>query len=409
MIRPINMDPRLNPFVPGAGVRPPAFVGREAVIAQASIAYDRIQAGLYANPLLLLGLRGVGKTVLLNRLHEDAKAKGFETLRVEVPDNTGSNLAKILVPGLSNILRRLDIVARTGDQLRTAWGALRNFASVFRVEVEGLSFGVAPPSADAGSGNLESDLPELFCLVSEAAKTSDRAVGVFVDEVQYLTKPELSALIRAMHDVAQSDSRLMFIGAGLPQIAAMSGDAKSYAERMFLFPTVGALEDDAARLAIREPLDRAGVKIDPAALDRIVDETKGYAYFLQTWGKFAWDEALADTIAEENVANAGHAIRAYLDQSFFRVRFDRCNPTEQRYLRAMAELGFGPHQTGDIAKVLEVSSSQVSVVRERLIKSGMIYSQRHGETAFTVPLFDQFMKRAIPILKPHVPKRRTRE
>lgn len=403
------MDPRRNPFVPGAGVKPPEFAGRDDVIEQASIAFDRTLGGLYANSMLLLGLRGVGKTVLLNRLHEDARAKGFETLKVEVPDNSGANLARLLVPGLSVILRRLDRIAATEDKLRSASGALRNFASIFRVEVEGLSFGVAAPSADAGSGSLEADLPELLRLVSDAAGVRQRAVGLFIDEVQYLSQPELSALTRALHEAAQSGFRLIVIGAGLPQIAALVGDAKSYAERLFLFPEVGALSADAARTAIREPLGRAGVAIMPEALDRIVTETEGYAYFLQTWGKFSWDEADTAPIRDDDVVRAQQAIRAYLDQSFFRARFDRCNPNEQRYLRAMAELGPGPHQTGDIARVLQVGSSQVGVFRERLIKSGMIYSQRHGETAFTVPLFDQFMKRAIPILEPHVPKRRARE
>jgi hypothetical protein len=401
------LDPRRNPFVPGAGVKPPEFSGRDAVIEQASIAFDRVLAGLYANSMMLLGLRGVGKTVLLNRLHEDAKAKGFETLKVEVPDNSGTNLARILVPGLSVILRRLDRIAAAEDKLRSAWGALRNFASIFRVEVEGLAFGVAPPSADAGSGSLEADLPELLRLVCDAAGARQRAVGLFIDEVQYLTQPELAALTRALHEAAQNGFRLIVIGAGLPQIAALAGDAKSYAERLFLFPEVGPLSAQAARAAISEPLTRADVAITPQALDLIVNETQGYAYFLQTWGKFSWDEADLTPIRYEDVVHAQQEIKSYLDQSFFRVRFDRCNQNEQRYLRAMAELGAGPHQTGDIAKVLQVSSSQVGVFRERLIRSGMIYSQRHGETAFTVPLFDQFMKRAIPVLEPHVPKRRS--
>jgi hypothetical protein len=403
------MDPRRNPFVPGAGVRPPAFAGRDAIIDQASIAFDRVLGGLYANSMLLLGLRGVGKTVLLNRLHDIAKAMGFETLKVEVPDNSGDNLARILVPGLSVILRRLDRIAATEDTLRNAWGALRNFASIFRIEAEGLAFGVAPPSPDAGSGSLEADLPELLRLVAEAAATRQRAVGLFIDEVQYLTPRELSALSRALHEAAQSGFRLIVIGAGLPQIAALVGDAKSYAERLFVFPEVGALDAAAARDAIREPVERAGMTLSPAALDRIVAETHGYAFFLQTWGKFAWDEADQTPIDDDDVVRAQPAIRAYLDQSFFRVRFDRCTQLEQRYLRAMAEVGPGPHRTGDVARVLGVDSNQVAPVRRNLIESGMIYSQRHGETAFTVPLFDAFMKRAIPTLEPHVPKKRARE
>lgn len=400
------MDPRRNPFVPGAGVRPPEFAGREALVEQASIAFDRVRSGLHANSMMLLGLRGVGKTVLLNALHDDAKAKGFETLKVEVPDSSGGHLVRLLVPGLWVILRRLDRLASAEEKLRLAGAALRNFASIFRVEYEGVSMGATPATADASSGDLEADLPEILRLVAEAAAARGRAIGIFVDEVQYLSMKELSALARALHEAAQSGFRLILVGAGLPQIAALVGEAKSYAERLLLFPQVGPLSNVAAAQALREPVERGGAHIHAEALDRIVRETHGYAYFLQTWGKFAWDEAEESPIGEEHVRRALPAILEYLDSSFFRVRFDRCTQHEQRYLRAMAELGPGPHRTGDIAEMLGVSSSQVAPVRKRLIDSGMIYSQRHGETAFTVPLFDQFMKRAIPVLEPHRPKRR---
>lgn len=402
------MDPRRNPFVPSAGVRPPEFAGREALVEQASIAFDRIKTGLHANSVLLLGLRGVGKTVLLNALHEDAKAKGFETIKLEVPDDNGGHLARLLVSGLSVILRRLDRIANAGQKLRLAVAALRNFAAIFRVEYDSISFGATPATPDAGSGDLEADLPELLRLVAEAAAARDSAIGIFIDEVQYLSKPELSALARALHEAAQSGFRLIVIGAGLPQIAALAGDAKSYAERLLLFPEVGPLSEEAARRALREPVERQGARIDDAALDLIVRETQGYAYFLQTWGKFAWDEATEDTITEENLRGAAPAILSHLDTNFFRVRFDRCSELEQQYLRAMAELGPGPHRTGDIASTLRTNSSQVAATRSKLIKAGMIYSQRHGETAFTVPLFDRFMRRAMPELAPYLPRKGSR-
>jgi hypothetical protein len=229
------MDPRRNPFAPGAGVRPPEFAGREALVEQASIAFDRVSRGLHANSMMLLGLRGVGKTVLLNALHDDAKSKRFETLKIEVPDSAGGHLARLLVPGLSVILRRLDRLASAEEKLHLAGAALRNFASIFRVEYEGFSFGATPTTVDASSGDLEADLPEILRLVCEAAAPRDRAIGLFVDEVQYLSGRELSALARALHEAAQSDFRLIVIGAGLPQIAALVGDAKSYAERLLLF------------------------------------------------------------------------------------------------------------------------------------------------------------------------------
>lgn len=403
------MDPRRNPFVPSAGVRPPEFAGREDLVEQASIAFDRIKAGLHANSMLLLGLRGVGKTVLLNALHENAKATGFETIKLEVPDDTGRHLAQLLVPGLSVILRRLDRIANMEQKLSLAAAALRNFAAIFRVEYDGIGFGATPATPDAGSGDLEADLPELLRLVAEAAAARGSALGIFIDEVQYLTKPELSALARALHEAAQSGFRLIVIGAGLPQIAALVGDAKSYAERLLLFPEVGPLSAEAARRALREPVERQGARIDDAALDLMVRETQGYAYFLQTWGKFAWDEAGHDTITKADLDHASPAILAHLDTNFFRVRFDRCSELEQQYLRAMAELGSGPHRTGDIANALGTNSSQVAATRGKLIKAGMIYSQRHGETAFTVPLFDCFMRRAMPDLVPYSPRRGPRK
>lgn len=391
--------------MPGAGVRPPEFAGRDALMEKASIAFDRIRNGLHANSFMLLGLRGVGKTVLLNALHETAKHKGFETIKAEVPDIAGGHLVRLLVPGLHVILQRLSHRAAAAEGLRRAAGALQNFAAKFRVEYEGFSFGVSD-SPEAATGNLESDLPELLRLVAEAAAGRDRAVAIFIDEVQYLSKPELSALARALHEAAQTGFRLIVVGAGLPQLAALVGEAKSYAERLLEFPEVGPLAPEAAREALQAPAVRMGARFEDSALDRIVQDTERYAYFLQTWGKFAWDTAASSPISAEDVTAALPAIRASLDQSFFRVRFDRCTQTEQRYLRAMAELGPGPHRTGDIAAKLGVGSNQIAPVRRSLIDSGMIYSQRHGETAFTVPLFDQFMKRAIPVLEPHVPKRR---
>lgn len=403
------MDARHNPFVPGAGVQPPELAGRESLIEQVDIALDRTRNGNYANSIILLGLRGVGKTVLLNNLHGQAKSKGFETVKIEIPDTSGSNLARLMVLHLSVVLRRLDRIAAAEATLGLAAAALRNFASIFRIELGDMSFGVTPASIEAGSGDLEADLSELLRAVSEAAAMRNRFVAVFIDEVQYLTRAELSALARALHEAAQARFHFLFVGAGLPQIAALVGDAKSYAERLIVFSEVGPLSDSAGREALSEPAHRAGVAFTSEALDLIMTETQGFAYFLQAWGKFAWEEADASPIDRGAVERAGPAIRAHLDASFFRVRFDRCTQPEQRYLRAMAELGPGPHRTGDIATCFGTGSSQVAPIRKSLIDSGMIYSQRHGETAFTVPLFNDFMKRAIPVLTLHSPRRRTRK
>ncbi|MCP5072450.1 MAG: ATP-binding protein [Rhodobacteraceae bacterium] len=400
------MEPRTNPFVPGAGVRPPEFSGREGIIEDTDIAYDRIRNGLHANSMILLGLRGVGKTVLLNRLHQDAKAKGFQTIKFEVPDGSGGHLAKQLVPNLNAVLRRLDRMQAAGALLERAGAALRNFASAFSVSYEGISFGAMPTSATTGSGDLEYDLPELLELVAEAAQERGTCLALFIDEFQYLSKPELSALTRSFHEIAQTGLPAILIAAGLPQIAALTGEAKSYAERLFLYPEIGALDPDSSRKTLSDPAQKQGASISATALARILKETQGYPYFLQTWGKFAWDEAAGPEITEADVKNAWPDIITHLDQSFFRTRFDRCSDSEQHYLRGMAELGAGAHRTGDIASVLGTTSAAVANIRKNLIVAGMIYAPQYGETAFTVPLFEDFMKRVIPVLEPYKPKKR---
>ena len=400
------MDPRTNPFVPGAGVRPPEFSGREGILENADIAMDRIKNGLHANGMILLGLRGVGKTVLLNRLHLDAKAKGFQTIKFEVPDGAGGYLAKQLVPNLNVVLRHLDRMRAAGALLERAGSALRNFASAFSVSYQGFSIGATSATIAADSGDLEYDLPELLSLVGAAAQERGAAVALFIDEVQYLGKPELAALTRAFHEIAQTGLPVILIAAGLPQIAALSGEAKSYAERLFHYSELGALDPASAKKVLSEPAKRQGASFSATALARILKETQGYPYFLQTWGKFAWDEAQGPEIGEADVENAWPDIVTYLDQNLFHVRFDRCSGAEQHYLRGMAELGPGPHRSGDIAAALCTTSSAVANTRKMLIHAGMVYSRQYGETSFTVPLFDDFMKRVIPTLTPYRPKKR---
>jgi len=396
------MDPRKNPYSPGAGQKPPEFAGREQIVEQADIAFDRIVAGRPAKDLILLGLRGVGKTVLLNHLHQTAKAKTFETIRFEAPE--AGLLARNLVPELRAVLRRLNYLAAAGHRLERAAAALRNFASVFSISYEGFDFGAsAEPVAD--SGDMERDLPELLIAVAEAASERGRCIGIFIDEVQYLNSEEISALIVACHQASQNALPIIFVGAGLPQISALAGNAKSYAERLFDYPEVGPLDDIAARRALAEPARAEGVAFTDGALDAILRITERYPYFLQVWGKYVWDIAAQSPITRNDVDRSNDEIIDHLDANFFRTRFDRLTPLQQHYMRAMAELGPGPHQSGDIAAALQCESSRVGTVRERLIRLGMVWSQRHGETAFTVPLFDGFMKRAIPVLEPYTPRR----
>jgi hypothetical protein len=260
---------------------------------------------------------------------------------------------------------------------------------------------IDPEVGMADSGDLEADLPVLLVAVAEAAASRNVPVAIILDEMQYLTEVELSALIMAIHKIVQGRLPLILIGAGLPQLVGLAGRSKSYAERLFDYPNVGALQERHARDALDKPVRAEGVTFDDDALTEIVRQTQGYPYFIQEWGYHAWNAAAASPISAETVHAIHAAVIQKLDAGFFRVRFDRLTPREKDYLRAMAELGPGPHRSGDIADVLRVKVHSVAPLRSGLIRKGMIYSPAHGDTAFTVPLFDGFMKRVMPIMSRH--------
>jgi hypothetical protein len=390
------MDPRSNPYAPGAGTPPPELAGRDDLLERASIALDRIRAGLAARSLLLVGLRGVGKTVLLNRIRNDAEARGFATIFVEAPEKR--SLPAMLAGPLRAALLRLDRIAAGGDLARRALRALGGFVEAMKLKFGDVEFGVdlgAEPGV-ADTGDLEHDLAELLATVAAAAGERKTALVLFVDELQYVEEEQLAALITALHRCAQQSLPVTLLGAGLPQLIGQTGRAKSYAERLFEFPEVGPLAPEHARAALQAPAAARGVVFADEALDEILRQTQAYPYFLQEWGKHSWNCAAASPITRADVDLATAAAVADLDASFFRVRFDRLTPAEKRYLRAMAELGPGPHRSGDVAERLEVKVQSVAPVRAGLIGKGMVYSPAYGDTAFTVPLFDRFMHRAMP-------------
>lgn len=397
------MDPRRNPYAPSAGAPPRELAGRDSIIEMGDIALDRTLAARHANDMMLLGLRGVGKTVLLNKLHGMAVDKGFETIKFEAPEN--GSLIDLLAPPIFRIIRNLRVKADVEHKLRRAATALRNMASVFKVRVGDFEFSVSQDHI-ADTGNIISDLPELMVSVAEAAAARSSAIAVFIDEIQYLKKQELEALVQSCHQVSQGGLPLIVIGAGLPQLAALAGNAKSYAERLFTYPEVGALDPVSSARAIQLPAKQEGVDFSKDSISAIIDATQGYPYYLQIWGSYCWDAASTSPIDMTAVNTATPLIIEFLDQNFFKTRLDRTTPLQKKYLRAMAELGPGPHKTGDIAAVLKCEPPIVATTRAQLINLGMIWSMRFGETAFTVPLFDQFMKRAVPELEPHVPKSR---
>lgn len=389
------MDPRLNPYSPGAGTRPPELAGRDQILENAEIAISRVIQGRPAKGQMLLGLRGVGKTVLLNRIEEIAEEAGCSPILIEAPEDR--DLPSLLVPHLRRLLLRLDRGERRQDQVRRAFRVLVSFASAFKATVGDVEFGIAPEVGEADSGELEVDLPDLFLAVARAAQSVGTAVVLMIDEVQYLSGTDLSALIVSIHKVSQRNLPLIFFGAGLPQLAGLAGDAKSYAERLFDYPEVGPLHEEAAITAIREPANRENVSYTDKALSVIVGKTQGYPYFIQEWGSHAWNVADQSPIDESDALQATENAVEQLDNGFFRVRLDRLTPREKAYMRAMSELGPGPHRSGDIATAMNTSVRSVAPLRSGLIRKGMIYSPAHGDTAFTVPMFDEFMRRTMAL------------
>lgn len=390
------MDPRKNPYAPGAGTPPVELAGRGELIERAAIALDRIRGRRAARSFIFYGLRGVGKTVLLNKVRQDAEARGFSCVWIEAPEER--SLPALLAPALRAALIKLSAGEAARARLRTALASLAGFAGAMKVKYRDIEVAMdyKPKKGLADSGDLETDLADLLSSVGEAALEGKTAVVLFIDELQYVKEEQLAALIMALHRAGQNQLPVTMVAAGLPQLLGQTGRAKSYAERLFEFVRIDSLDDDAARDALRVPAEKEGAEFDAAAVKAILEQTKGYPYFLQEWGKHSWDLAASSPIKADDATRATTAALAALDNSFFRVRFDRLTPAEKKYMRAMAELGPGPHRSGDIAALLSKKVSTVAPMRNTLISKGMVYSPAHGDTAFTVPLFDGFMKRIMP-------------
>jgi hypothetical protein len=390
------MDPIRNPFSPGAGSPPPELAGRDNVRQKMAFCLERLRIGRPAKSLMLVGLRGVGKTVLLDQMMKDAQAKDIITVRLEAPE--GRSLPAMLAPQLRLALLRLNRTAKAKHYAVQGLKALAGFATKLKLTYNDIEVGFDydPEPGLADNGDLEGDLSMLLEQVGLAAKEAGTVVAIYIDELQYVKEPQLAALISALHRCSQRQLPLTVIGAGLPQLRGKMGEAKSYAERLFEFPEIGPLNEEEAAAAIVKPIKSEEADVEDMAVELIIQETKGYPYFLQEWGKHAWDIAAQTPITVEDVKSAYPQAIATLDESFFRVRFDRLTPTEKQYLRAMAELGPGPHRSGDIAAALNRETSSLGPIRSNLIGKGMIWSPTHGDTAFTVPLFDEFMKRIVP-------------
>jgi hypothetical protein len=393
------MDKIKNPFSPGAGSPPPELAGRGPILEQARILLGRVKERKPEKSIMMTGLRGVGKTVLLVEVERLALEAGYRTVMIEASED--KKLALLIVPHLRRLLFDLDRIQGAGDKVKRGIRVLKSFLNGIKITVGGVDIGIDidPEKGSADSGVLEIDLPELFCAVAEAAEERNTVVAVLIDEIQYFTQAELSALIMAMHKLQQKRLPLVLIGAGLPILPGLAGESKSYAERLFQFPDIGPLSATDVSKALQEPVKAAGEEFSEQALQEIVRMTKGYPYFIQEWGYQTWNLAPSSPISLAVTKEATSVVQKRLDENFFRVRFDRLTTREKEYLRAMAELGAGPHRSSKIAKLLGSHLTKLGPVRANLISKGMIYSPSYGDMAFTVPLFDEFMKRSMPQFK----------
>ena len=386
------MDPFANPFTPGAGITPPELAGRQDVLDSARVSLRRAVAGKNARHTMLLGLRGTGKTALLNEIERVALEEGHLVTRLEAPE--GKPLAEMLATGIRKVLRSLSTVEAAKDLAALGLGVLKSLASTVRkLSAFGASIEVDAVPGEADSGDLESDLPDAFAAVGRAAAAAGKGWTLVIDEVQYLEREDLSALIVALHRMSQIQVPVVFVGAGLPQVARLAGDAKSYAERLFAYPEIGALDPDAARLAIRKPIEDEGASIGDAALDAIAKGTHGYPFYLQAWGSEVWDQAEGPSVDMSDALNAQRPALEALDDGFFKVWMDRLTPAETAFVRTMADLGDGPYPIAEVAAALGKSLGSLGPARANIIAKGMIYSSGHGVLDFTVPLFADHLRR----------------
>lgn len=395
------MDRAKNPFSPGAGTPPPELAGRSEILRNAMIALERVKNGRAEKSMILVGLRGVGKTVLLGEIQHLAEEQGYKVAFIEAHESRQKKtLPQLLIPHLRRVLFELDRGEMVSEKARRALRVFKSFIKALKLKAGDFEFSIDidAETGEADSGDLEVDLASLFVVIGEAAKDRATSVAIIIDELQYLDEKELSAMIMAIHRVSQKSLPLILIGAGLPQIMGKSGDSKSYAERLFSYPEVGALTKEDADVALQAPVKALGNSFSSEALNEIYKVTKGYPYFLQEWGYHAWNIAADDSsvITIEDINKANKLSIANLDKNFFKVRFDRLTPSEKKYVRALAELGVKPQRSGDIANKLGKAVEQVAPIRAQLINKGMIYSPAHGDIAFTVPLFEEFLLREIP-------------
>lgn len=404
------MDSVDNPYTPNAGAIPEALLGRNDQLEAFSVLLKRMAKGRSAQSMIITGLRGVGKTVLLNRFRKIAEDVGWQVVFLEASKHDEVSFRSAISTGMHAALLQLSPKKRWSERFKRAAGILSSFSST--VSVDGgwtVKLGISPIEGRADTGDLGLDLTDLFVAIGEAAKEKETGVVLLIDELQFLEKVQLEALIQAVHRTVQDKLPFTFVGAGLPQIAKLAGEAKSYAERLFIFPKIGFLSGEDARSALIEPARGEGVEFENEAVELATKITHGYPYFIQELGYQAWGIGDNNRITVCDVKAARDPYESKLDNSFFRVRLDRATHSQTAYMRAMAQLGPGPQKAEAVAAILGRKSPEVSNIKRDLIKTGLLYTPSHGYAAFTVPDFDKFMLRAVPDLEiPEVQRRRSK-
>ena len=388
------MDARLNPYTPGAGTRPPALTGRDRQIDQFALLLERLQVGQSERSLLIDGLRGVGKTVLLNTFKEMGQERGWYAAKLEIRHDT--ELRVTIAKVAHRLLLEMSVTERIKERATKALGVLKSF-SLRTPEGFELSLGVEP-SGTAGSGDLEYDLAELLVELGRTAQEDGSGVVLLIDEIQFLDQWELEALIHALHEVAQENLPVAMAGCGLPSIPRLAGEAKSYAERLFIFQSLDSLTVEAAADALTIPAAPKDVTFEPDAIARILELSDRYPYFLQEYGKHAWLVATDSVITAGDVERAHPRVLSDLDDGFFSVRYQRATTSERNYITAIASLGDGPQETSAVTAALGFSKpAQTSKVRAELIDKGLVYAPDRGLIEFTVPHFADYVRRTAPL------------
>lgn len=392
------MDKIKNPFSPGAGTPPPELVGRDELLEDASVLFARTKLKRPEKGILLTGLRGVGKTVLLNEMERVAKEKyAYETMFLELREESSISLQ--LIPKLKNLLYKLSLSHNISDKARRAIAVLKSFISGIRVKTDsGVEYGIDidPESGSADSGDISIDMPNLLVAVAEAALEHNTCIAIFIDEIQFMNTREFEAIILAMHRMQQLQLPMVLVGGGLPILFSLAGESKSYAERLFNFPYIGKLSKEDSIKAVQDPIIREKECIDEDALEEIYRITEGYPYFIQEWGYQVWNKTKCSPITLQDVQEASQTALKRLDENFFKVRFARLTPKEKTFLRFMAEIGDADCKTSSVADLMHKKMSDITAIRSSLLKKGMIFSPAHGYVAYTVPLFGEFLKRIIP-------------